>query len=268
MVERTPADRALAAVALSRVPDLPQWVDTRGMLLSGRARVVDPSDDDGAGGVIVVVRDLALASVVGRPRPAAIRDVLASLVGDVNVLAQMEDADYVARALDGWRRQRAIVHVLPGVMPWESQADPHVRVFTRRTAPRFNHVPETIRRELLDALKGRTVSRFVPGHLPETHGSVSEQTVPMAAVWADGRPVSFCYPVWQTETWWDVSIETLPAYRRQGLGARAARTLIRHMRGTGRAPVWGALETNSASRALAARLGFLEAAGIAVLTAS
>ncbi len=50
------------------------------------------------------------------------------------------------------------------------------------------------------------------------------------------------------------------------LSGRAARTLIRHMRGTGRAPVWGALETNSGSRALAARLGFLEAGGVAVFT--
>jgi GNAT superfamily N-acetyltransferase len=78
--------------------------------------------------------------------------------------------------------------------------------------------------------------------------------------------VSFCYPVWQTERLWDVSIETLEPYRRRGLGARAARTLIRHMRKTGRAPVWGALETNSGSRRLAAGLGFLETAGIAVFT--
>jgi hypothetical protein len=40
------------------------------------------------------------------------------------------------------------------------------------------------------------------------------------------------------------------------------------MRGTARAPVWGALETNTASRTLAARLGFLEDAGIAVFTAA
>ncbi len=266
MVERTPADRALVAVALSRVPDLPQWVDTRGMLLSGRASVVVPAER-GDTGAIVVVPDLALASVVGRPPAPAIANVIASLAGDVNVLAQMEDVDYVARTLEGWRRRRAIVHVLPGVMPWEADVDPHVRVFTRRTAPRFNHVPEPLRHELLDALKGRTVSRFVPGHLPAAQGFDSELSVPMAAVWADGRPVSFCYPVWQTEAWWDVSIETLPAYRQQGHGARAARTLIRHMRGTGRAPVWGSLETNTASRALAARLGFLEAAGISVLTA-
>jgi hypothetical protein len=127
-------------------------------------------------------------------------------------------------------------------------------------------VPEPLGRELLDALRGRTVSRFVPGALPASGALVSRIRVPMAAVWADGRPVSFCYPVWQTETLWDVSIETLEPYRRLGLGARAARTLIRHMRGAGRAPVWGALEINTGSRALAASLGFLEAGGIAVFT--
>jgi hypothetical protein len=152
-------------------------------------------------------------------------------------------------------------------MPWERETDPGARIFTRQTAPRFDHVPQHLRRELFDALNGRTVSRFVPGHLPRPTVVVDRITVPMAAAWADGRPVSFCYPVWQTETLWDVSIETLPGYRRGGLAARAARTLIRHMRGVGRAPVWGALETNAASRGLAARLGFVETGGIAVFSA-
>jgi len=267
MVERTPADSSLTAFALTRVPDLPRWIDTRGMLLSGRAGVHAPAAPGGAiPGVVVVVPDSALASIVGRPSERTIVDIIATLSGDVNVLAQMEDADYVGRALPEWRRHRAIVHVLPQEMPWEAHVDPHTRVFTLASAPRFDHVPELLRRELLDALRGRTVSRFVPGALPPSGGLVSRITVPMAAVWADGRPVSFCYPVWQTETLWDVSIETLEPYQRRGLGARAARTLIRHMRGTGRAPVWGALEINTGSRALAARLGFLETAGVGVFT--
>ena len=90
----------------------------------------------------------------------------------------------------------------------------------------------------------------------------------MAAVWADGRPVSFCYPVWQTETLWDVSIETLPAYRRRGLGGACGTNPDPAHARAGRAPVWGALETNAASRALAARLGFLETGGIAVFSAA
>jgi GNAT superfamily N-acetyltransferase len=265
MVQRTPGSASLVALALTRVPDLPRWIDTRGMLLSTRSVVFAPA---GAGFVdlVAAVPDAALASIVGRPSRTTLRKALLSLDGDVNVLSQMEDADYVAAALPGWRRQRAIIHVLPEAMPWEGDSDPRTRIFTRQTAPRFDHVPEHLRRELLDALNGRTVSRFVAGYVPPSPARFSRVTVPMAAVWADGRPVSFCYPVWQTETLWDVSIDTLPAYRRMGLAARAARTLIRHMRGVGRAPVWAALETNAASRSLAARLGFVETAGIAVFS--
>jgi RimJ/RimL family protein N-acetyltransferase len=270
MVEGTSTGARLTAVALTSVPDEPRWIDTRGMLLSGRADVYGgPSPGDPEPGFLVVVRDSALVSIVGRPPHPLITRVIGSLTGDLNVLAQMEDADYVGAALRAWRRQRAIVHILRQRPDWEASAepDPHVRIFTRASAPRFDHVPELLRRELSDALKGRTLSRFVPGALPPSSALVSRITVPMAAVWADGRPVSFCYPVWQTETLWDVSIETLEPYRRRGLGERAARALIRHMRGSGRSPAWGALETNGASRALAARLGFLEAGGLAVFTA-
>jgi hypothetical protein len=267
MVERASTAASLVARALTRVPDLPRWIDTRGMLLSGRAAVhAPPSSREDSSGLIVVVGDSALVSIVGRPAQSAIANVITTLSGDVNLLAQMEDADYVGRTLPGWRRQRAIVHVLPQAPALDASPDPQARIFTVESAPRVDHVPEPLRRELLDALRGRTVSRFVPGALPRADTQVSRTTVPMAAVWADGRPVSFCYPVWQTETLWDVSIETLEPYRRLGLAARAARTLIHHLRRSGRSPVWGALETNTASRALAARLGFLEAGGLAVFT--
>jgi RimJ/RimL family protein N-acetyltransferase len=254
-------------LALTRVPDEPRWVDTRGMLLSGRASGRFPGHQLDTAGFVVAVSDSALASVVGKAEASLIADVIGGLAGDVNVLSQMEDADHVAEALGSWRRRRAIIHVLPAVREWEHESEPNTRVFTAQSAPRLNHVPDGMRRELLDALRGRTVSRFVPGQLPHSSRVIPNVTVPMAAVWADGRPVSFCYPVWQTETLWDVSIETLEAYRRKGFAARAARTMIRYMRHRGRAPVWGALETNVASRRLAARLGFVENAGIAVFTA-
>ena len=254
-------------LALTRAPDAPRWIDTRGMLLSGRARVyADPVRVEA--GLLVVVADSALASVVGHPDRALIGHTIAALTGDVNVLAQMEDADHVGRALPRWRRSRALIHVLPAVARWEQEREPNARVFTAASAPRLDHVPDGIRRELLDALRGRTVSRFVPGALPLADPAARNVTVPRAAVGADGRPVSFCYPVWQTETLWDVSIETLDAYRRRGFAARAARTMIRYMRRGGRAPVWGALDTNLASRTLAAKLGFVENAGIAVFTAA
>ncbi len=268
MVDEPSHDRSLVQRALTRVPDLPHWVDTRGMLLSGRAIVraragSDPADDP----FIALVPDVALASIVGEPGVEDIRAAVHSLAGDVNVLVQPEQARVVAGAL-GWTRRTAIIHALARPVPWESETDAGVRLFTRATAPRFDHVPDPLRRELLDALEGRTIARFVPGEVPERPFTSISGSLPMAGVWADGRPVSFCYPVWQTESWWDVAIETLEGYRRKGLAGRAARTLIRHMRRIGRAPVWGALDTNAASRALAGRLGFREAARIAVFTAA
>jgi RimJ/RimL family protein N-acetyltransferase len=237
------------------------------MLLSGRA-VIAPSDPDLARGFIVIVRDAALMSVVGRPPASAIRHSAASLSGDVNALAQLDDAGRVSAALRGWTRQPAILHVLPDQVSREWAEDPSVRVFTREGAPAFDHVPGPLRRELQQALDGRTTSRLVPGVLPEAGRLRGLAPVPMAAAWADGRPVSFCYPAWQTETHWDVAIDTLAPYRGRGFGARTARTLIRWMRAAGREPVWGALETNTASRALAAKLGFIEAAGLAVFSAA
>lgn len=250
------------------MPDEPRWVDTRGMLLSGRALLQAAAGADLAGdGFMVVVPDVSLAAVVGEPPADEIRAAIRSLSGDVNVLAQTDSAAAVAAALDGWKRRTAIIHVLPGLMSWESEEDPDARIFTRERAPRLDHVPDPLRRELIDALRGRTTARFVPGALPASGAlATAAARVPVAAVWADRLPVSFCYPVWQTESWWDVSIDTLANYRTRGFGARAARAMIRHMRRGGRAPVWGALDGNTASRALAARLGFIESAGIAVFS--
>jgi GNAT superfamily N-acetyltransferase len=254
-----------SAEALERLPDEPRWLDVRGMLLSGRAEVrTAPGEHPSHDGFVVVVPDASIVAVVGQPPASTILDAAAGLGGDVNVLAQHEDAGLVAATLRDWGRRTAILHVLPGVMGWEADEDPGARVFTRANAPRLEHVPEPLRLELLDALRGRTTARFVPGALPAPPPMTGAHTVPMAAAWSGPLPVAFCYPVWQTARWWDVSIDTLEAHRRRGFGARAARALIRHLRATGRAPVWGALDSNGASRALAARLGFIEATSISV----
>ena len=267
MVEQGAGDPAALAAALAVVPDVPRWVDTRGMLLSGRATVRVAPGSTVAAGFVATARDLALASVVGHPPVEVIRSAVTALTGDVNLLSPDSAAGLVRDAFPLWRRRTAILHVLPGVTEWEEEQDRDARVFTRETAPRFDHVPAPLGGELAAALDGRTVSRFVPGELPRA-AAVPGTFVPMAAVWTDGRPVAFCYPVWQTERWWDVSIDTLEPYRGRGFGACAARAMIRHMRAGGRAPVWGALDTNAASRALAAKLGFIETAGIAVFTAA
>ena len=78
--------------------------------------------------------------------------------------------------------------------------------------------------------------------------------------------MSFCYPVWQTERWWDVSVDTIEGYRGQGLAVRAAAAMIAFMAARGKRPVWGALEDNAASLRVAAKLGFVPVDELLVLT--
>jgi len=80
----------------------------------------------------------------------------------------------------------------------------------------------------------------------------------IAASFEDGRPVSFCYASAETETLWDVGIDTLEAYQRRGHAGRVAGFMIRRMKAEGLDVVWTALESNLASVKLAGALGFQE----------
>ncbi len=261
---------AAEKAALVRVPDVPAWVDTRGMLLTGRAVVSFASGASLAtDGFVVELASRALVSVVGRPPGRLIAERVTALAGEVNVLCPVETADAVESALPGWQRDAALIHALPARQPWEVETESGVTIFTRADAPPLLHVPEPLRTELVETLEGHPAARFVPGALPSAvPGRESGRPIPMAAAWADGLPVAFCYPVLETETLWDVSVDTLPAFRGRGLAGRAAREMTRHMRRQGRAPVWGAVETNAASLAAARRLGFEFSAALAVFTAA
>jgi hypothetical protein len=252
-----PAEEA----ALARVPDLPRWVDTRGMLLTGRAVVSFPPDPlFPSTGFVVELASRALLSAIDNPPGGLIAQRALMMQGDVNVLCAVETADAVGQALPNWVRHPVRLHALPGLMPWEEQADLDVSIFTLPDAPPLGHVPEPLLAELTAALEGQPSARFVSSALPARQcADASPTAIPVAASWMDGRPVAFCYPVLQTETLWDVSVDTLSEYRGRGLAGRAARTMIRHMRSRRKAPVWGALEANAASLSVARQLGFVEA---------
>jgi RimJ/RimL family protein N-acetyltransferase len=251
-----PAEEA----ALARVPDLPQWVDTRGMLLTGHAVVRFPSSSRfETDGFVVELAARALLAAIDNPPVELIAQRARAMQGDVNVLCTEGTADAVASALPSWVRRRALLHALPGLMVWEREPDlEDVSILTAASAPSLAHVPEPLREELIDALEGFPMARFVPGTLPErSPRDASPAPVPLAAAWIDRQPVAFCYPALQTETLWDVAVDTVDGYRGRGLAGRAARAMIRHMRKAGKAPVWGALETNTASLSVARKLGFV-----------
>jgi len=254
-------------VALERVPDDPWRVDTRGMLLSGRAEVAFSSQPEAAAdGFVVFIADAAVVSIVGRPPRPLILEIVRGLDGDINVLCQPRDVPHVAGALAGWSRTTAVLHALPSRPSWDAGVDDDTRVFSLRDAPPLNHLPPALRREIANALNGRPVARYVAGELPDRDVPPALDPTPVAAAWSGRLPVSFCYPALRTERWWDISIETLNDYQRRGYAARAVRAMTRHMWQTGRWPVWGATVDNIASLAAARTLGFQEVGRLAVFS--
>ena len=219
--------RALAAA----LPDIPRLVETRAMLLSGACEVLGEPE---VGRYVVRSLDAALAAVVGRPAPALIREA-AERHSRPDVLAGDDSADYVRSALPRWVARRAIVHALDEAQSRTTGSEgADVRLIADGERISLTHVPRRLREEIESA----------------------RRRSPFTVAFVDGRAVSFAYVPWQTETLCDLSIDTLAPYRGRGLGAATAGRLVHHVQRQGKHPVWGAVESNTASLRLAARLGF------------
>ena len=233
----------LAQMLAAELPDQPRWIETRSMLRSGHAAVFGgPRVADGFA-VRLLHGPFSVVAIVGRPPAAAILSALEGATPMTPILAQADAAADVERALieraaagvpSGWHRERVVVHRLTGAGEPTVASGPSVAVRLLAEADPLEQVLPGLRFEI--------------GH--------AVGIVPVAAAFVDGVAASFCYPCWITESLWDVSVDTIPAYRRRGLAAQAARFMIAHQRREGREPVWGAVESNGASLRLAERLGF------------
>jgi len=216
----------------SALPDLPRWVETRGMLLSGRCALVG-EPVPGASDFVVGGTDFGLFAVVGQPDLGPLPEAVARRGGRA-VLCASESAHRVSAAMPrGWKASRAIVHALDGAGPPAPAASSAV-LLSPRDAASLAHVPQPLRSELETALGFSHV----------------------AAVREDGRLVSFAYASYETEGLWDLSIDTLEGSRGRGLARACCELLIGHMSRHGKEPVWGSRADNVASLRLAARLGF------------
>jgi GNAT superfamily N-acetyltransferase len=232
-------------------PDTPQWVDLRGFLLAGRCDVF--ANPDPETGFIVRPLDFPVAVAAGEPTDSVIRSATrgADATGTAwagegseeqwHFLAPPESLPTVAAALPSWKTRGVTLHSLgPGGIVDAGDVDVRVGLTGWESAGwTLDHLPAITRHEYeLDFVRGR----------------------PVAAVFVDERPVAFCYAAVQTETLWDVAVDTLPDHRRRGYAAACFVTLARHLAGKGLDPVWGSLDTNEASMKLAARLGFTHSA--------
>ena len=231
------------AELLARLGDVPALVEARGLLRRRGTSLVMSQQREGAGFVFAPAHDLAAAFGAPEPGLAEALTLAARAAGVDRGHLRLRAAPEVMEewCAEGAARAAGVVEVFSwGGKPeaLAAQAARHeVRVLAGRD-PWVDELPGPMRREL-EAL----------------------ESWPAAAVaMAGGEPVALAYAFVETETLWDVSVETTAAFRREGFGACAAAALMLDQAAAGLAPVWSVAATNGPSVALAKRLGFVPAA--------
>jgi GNAT superfamily N-acetyltransferase len=182
------------------------------------------------------------AAVVGRPPHELIQNAAASAT---ELLAVPENADWVIAALPGWQLEPATILTAPSL-------------------DLIHAVPPGVVREVtIPELVGLPV-QYAP--LRDDLLVEARSGTPVFAAFAGDQPAAFCYAGSVTERWWDISIDTLEPFRRQGYAAQCVAHVVQHMEADGKMPVWGALESNTASARLAAKLGFTPVDAVVVFS--
>ncbi len=241
------------APLLQLLPDEPRWIDTRGTLLGGRCRIVGTVHAERAD-CIVISDEFPFAGLVGEPPPQRLRELVERSPG-LELLAQHDARPWLARVLPGWTLEGATLHTLPSEVesalarersacaneppqddrPRSDTSAP--RLWPPGSRPPLDHLRADLRDELQAVLRRSPVATWME----------------------NSRPVAVCAPAVETETLWDVSVETLEPYRGRDLAGRCFRLLVPVMAARGKRAVWGAHDSNAASLRVAEKLGFQEA---------
>lgn len=203
------------------------------MLLSNRGAAVPPPRG-GPAALVATAHEGGLAVVVRWDDVEELAGSLVAVPSSFTLLAPPDAEEVVTRLAPGRDRCGATLFTIDADRSGLSvPRDPRARLLVPDDRPLLNRLPDDLQEEITAAF----------------------DYAPMTAAFEGGRPVSFCYAAWETETLWDVSIDTLPGWRRRGCARAAAVELIDYFLTRGKRPVWGAADTNTASAALAVNLG-------------
>jgi GNAT superfamily N-acetyltransferase len=215
----------------AKLPDLPRWVEVRADLLWGECEIFGLETGPELS-LVVRETDTGTVFVIGRPAHTAVQKALRGEIGEV--IVPPEQASRLAVLLPDWSPCRIVLHQLND----------------------RNSLPPVTTDQVGFLDPGRLTQLSLP---PELLAELERGAAhsPVAAAFVSGQPVSFCYAGAVTESLWDVSIDTLPEYRRRGYAALSVAYMTDHMQKHGRQPVWAALEENPASWQLARKLGFV-----------
>ncbi len=133
-------------------------------------------------------------------------------------------------------------------------------VFARFFGPAY-HFPDTL------PMPAAHITQITPANLYllrlmnwdlEALAHQLERWVPMVAVVEDDAAVSLCFSARLTERAAEAGVETLDAYRGRGLASTVVATWARAIRATGRVPLYSTSWDNSASQAVARKLGLIQ----------
>lgn len=219
------------------VPDDPVWIEARAVVLDPESRLFG-----GVGGFAARSDRMRLGAIGGEPHEDLLREAFSD-IGQAGsdpaalwaVVAPEGFTPQSRAALAGWSSDEAEIFREgdAGVVP-ARRVSADVRMIRRGEENLLEGLPRELGVELADALERTEI----------------------AAAWVGGRPVSFCYVACESDTLWDVSINTVPAHRRRGLAGAVAAWLAGRKSREGKRAVWGAHSGNVASQRLARSLGF------------
>ena len=239
------------------------------MLLGGTCEVYGMSE--AAPSFAVVNPYTRVAAVVGTPPGDAVNAVVERLRSNDDVLAFDENLSHVTTLLSGWRVSLAVLHLL-GDSKQLPRLEP-VGVGAPMARPYIGPHPLPVPSDrpdeeiIMRMMTGDEVAAM-EGAPPELFEELTRAALvgKQAATFVDGKAVSFCDATSETETLWDVGIETLEPYRGSGYAALAVSYMIDQQDRRGKRPVWGAEESNPPSMRLAEKLGFTSVDRLYVLS--
>lgn len=241
------ATRVLAALG-----DEPLHVEARGLLLHRPAAVVlldrAGETDDACVHGFVFAAEHGMAIGFGQP-PVALADELRDLADDHGMVQEGLELHLPLASSEEWlalpdAKSLGLhrVQVIPGLPPDSGEQGGCLEALVRHEYA----VLESRREPLLETLPRALRAEFEAMRpWPFVVASLAGESI-----------ASIASAFVETESYFDVSIDTVSDFRRFGFGAACAAALILEQRKRGKQPVWMVREKNRGSLALSSKLGF------------
>jgi hypothetical protein len=220
---------------LRAIPDRPESVEIRGLLL-------EPSTDlrGDAAGAVLFSAAFSLIALLGAPRDALILDAL----------RDAGDGALGGDGADGW----TVIALRPHAHP--ALAWTRATAMTLRDTSLLERAVDAAR-ACVSPLTRDELARVPADYLAEMSAALAIGTVMCARV--DDQLASFAYVGFRSESYFDLSVDTIEPKRGRGLAQLTAAALIVDEQETrGGMPVWSALESNAPSMGAGHKLGFVE----------